>query len=241
MTLTHTLLLIVALQAVETTAPAKSPAPADSVKASARPKAIAWRRNIQEAKAAALDEDRLLVVFVTSGKCKFCTKMKRSTLANAGVIAEIDAHFVAVAGDAQGAALVAKPRVTAFPTTLLLAPDGKVLDRIKGYVSASELKQRLSVAHRRVSAATQLASKPSTADASQETAASAAPSAEASAALLPSAEAFPAETSAAQASTAGQAVEPGAARDSTAAPAPPPVEKLAAAPKKTSRRPKSKR
>jgi thioredoxin-related protein len=115
------------------------------------PKAIAWQGDVRDAQSEAQSQNRLLVVFVTKDRCKFCTKMKQSTLIDPAIVAEIGQNCVAVKGSSSAAAPVnGGERITAYPTTLLVSPDGRVLDRVRGYVTAGEFKRRLTGARQHI-------------------------------------------------------------------------------------------
>jgi hypothetical protein len=75
----------------------------------------------------------------------FCTKMKKSTLADRQVAARIDSAFVPLLLDgSQDCPLLKELNVKAYPATFVVSPDAVILDRIDGYVTADVLAKRLA-------------------------------------------------------------------------------------------------
>ena len=96
----------------------------------------AWR--------TAQNESRPLLLFVTSSHCPYCRKMQRETLANPAVDRRVRNSFVGVVVDTESSAEVAaRLRITGVPTTLVVLPDGRIVDRVEGYVSPKKLLARL--------------------------------------------------------------------------------------------------
>lgn len=111
---------------------------------------VAWLPEVTQAQAMAAKNRRPLLLFVTSSSCRFCTKMKRESLANQHVAALINGAYVPLMVDAdRDGALVQRLRVAAFPTMVVVSADGRVLDRIEGYVRPQPLWQRLANVARR--------------------------------------------------------------------------------------------
>ena len=91
---------------------------------------VAWQPGVSQAQAVAAQQSRPMLIFVTSSSCGYCTKMKRDSLANENVVSMINGSFVPLKLDAnRDRRLVEQLRVDAFPTTFVVAPDGRVVDR----------------------------------------------------------------------------------------------------------------
>lgn len=116
-----------------------------AVAARAERPAVQWQPDLATAWKAMEDESRPMLVFVTSSNCRYCEKMKRETFGDAGVVEYIDQTFVAATfNGGQEPALAKHLSVSIYPTTVIIGPDAKILDSIRGYVSAERLQQRLN-------------------------------------------------------------------------------------------------
>lgn len=108
---------------------------------------IAWLSKSDEAAKQATEADRLILVYVTRPGCKFCDKMQGETFSKKQVAELIEAEYVPLAVNSKNSPKFAKKlKITAYPTTLLVAPDWTVVSRIKGFVTAEELQKRLKSA-----------------------------------------------------------------------------------------------
>lgn len=114
------------------------------VAADAPAQEVAWSTDVRSAWKTAQSEGRPLIVYVTSSHCPYCRRMASDTLANPDVARRVQASYVPVivnADDPTG--MAAQLRITGVPTTLLVLPDGRIADRMEGYVSAGKLRARL--------------------------------------------------------------------------------------------------
>ena len=88
-----------------------------------------------------------MLLYISSDNCVYCKKMVHDTLTDKTVAADIQENFVPVNLAAKdNRFLVRKLRVKSYPTTVIISPKSVVLDYISGYVSAEELKRRLTIA-----------------------------------------------------------------------------------------------
>lgn len=79
---------------------------------------------------------KLRLIYVSSAKCLFCDRMKRQTFAHPRVAERLSRDFVFV--EASGKDAVGRYAVKAYPTYLIVAPDGKEVRRSSGYRNADE-------------------------------------------------------------------------------------------------------
>ncbi|MCA9105114.1 MAG: thioredoxin family protein [Planctomycetales bacterium] len=113
-----------------------------------RTDAIEWHRDIDEAKKIARDTGRPMLIFVTMQNCRYCTEMKQTTWVDPEMIKDTNESFVATYLDeSQNRELVRSLGIRSFPTTLLATPDGRVREMVRGYVGASNLRNRMSNLH----------------------------------------------------------------------------------------------
>lgn len=93
---------------------------------------------------AAQKTNRPILVYVTSSGCPHCVQMIQRTYKRPAIQRVMHRQFETVYVDRhQQPKLVQKMRIRWFPTTIVVAPDNKVLDKIEGYVDASVLAERL--------------------------------------------------------------------------------------------------
>jgi thioredoxin-like negative regulator of GroEL len=93
---------------------------------------------------AAQKTNRPILVFVTSPSCPHCTRMLGETYRQAGVSRFVADSFETVIVDRfEQPALAAKLHVRLFPTTIVVAPNNKVIDVIEGYVDGATFSRRL--------------------------------------------------------------------------------------------------
>lgn len=112
--------------------------------ASANDIEVKWIDDVDEAWAMTQSEDRPLLLFITQDRCKYCTKMKQGTYQDGKTVTLINDHFVAVEiSGTQAARLVKKLGIRAFPTTVVITPDAKVADQVKGYLPPAKFNKRL--------------------------------------------------------------------------------------------------
>jgi len=105
---------------------------------------IAWNTDVKSAWQTAQAANRPLLLFVTSSHCPYCRKMQSNTLSSPTVARRVQDSYVPVMVNADdSAAIAAQLKVSGVPTTLLVLPDGRIADRVEGYVSPAKLQGRL--------------------------------------------------------------------------------------------------
>ena len=111
---------------------------------------IAWETDLDTAWDAAVAEQKPLLIFITRDNCKFCTKMKKSTLIDQRVVGYVGTQFVPLIVNSKAEQrLVRDLKITSFPTTVVIATDKTVVQRIKGHVTARDFEMRLAEAEQR--------------------------------------------------------------------------------------------
>lgn len=100
--------------------------------------------DLDEAQDAAERLRRPLLAYITMDKCHFCERMKRQTLKDEDVQAAVARSFASVILHRdQDGAWIDQFDVRIYPTTLLIGHDGRVVDRMEGFVSPQEFLGRL--------------------------------------------------------------------------------------------------
>ncbi|MEX0977337.1 MAG: thioredoxin family protein, partial [Pirellulales bacterium] len=105
---------------------------------------IAWSTDVRAAWQTAQSANRPLLVFVTSSHCSYCRKMQSDTLSSPAVARQVQDSYVPVMVNADDSAgIAAQLKVSGVPATFLVLPDGRIADRVDGYVSAAKLQTKL--------------------------------------------------------------------------------------------------
>jgi len=101
---------------------------------------ISWQAYSSETSARARQQGRPQFVFIYAQWCQFCERFEKQTLETAPIRARLKQEFVPVAIDYdQAREQVKQLGVKLVPTTIILAPDGRQLQRFIGVVSVTEL------------------------------------------------------------------------------------------------------
>jgi thioredoxin-related protein len=105
---------------------------------------INWHQDVNQAWAKSLEKKRPLLVVFTVPNCFYCAKLKKETLSDSTIAAQVNGQFEPVQIDGQQhPALMKKLGVDGYPTTLLITPAGVVASRIEGYETPQELNPKL--------------------------------------------------------------------------------------------------
>lgn len=111
----------------------------------AEAESVAWHHEMKSAWNSAQTAQRPIVLFLTMNGCYHCQRMKSQTYQNAAVVDRIRESYVAASiNGPQQPDLARKLGVQVYPTTVILSPDARVLDSIRGYVPPAELQERLT-------------------------------------------------------------------------------------------------
>ena len=90
--------------------------------------------DVDRAWTAVQQSQRPLLLFVSTNHCFFCNKMESETYVHPQILASIQELFVtAKIKKEQNPELVVQLGIRAFPTTLLIAPNGNLVARIEGF------------------------------------------------------------------------------------------------------------
>ena len=112
--------------------------------------AITWNPDIESAWTASQEQGQLLLLFVKTDSCLYCTKMERETYADEAIARHVTEQFVATSMDGRSyPQLMKKLGIRVYPTTVIIGPNAQVLDSISGFVAAGDLQQRLETASKK--------------------------------------------------------------------------------------------
>lgn len=96
--------------------------------------AVRWQTNLDAARQMAAQSNRLLLLHFWSETCEPCARMERDVFSRPEVAAALEANYVPVKINVRQFPMTAQHfSVTAWPTELVVTPQGQVLDRSVGY------------------------------------------------------------------------------------------------------------
>ena len=106
--------------------------------------AIPWQTDLQNARQQAGASNRLVLVHFWAPWCPSCRTMEQKVFVDPAVVGTIERNFVAVKLNVDHyPAEAQKLRVTALPTTVVITPEGQILESHTGMTGASEYAARL--------------------------------------------------------------------------------------------------
>lgn len=98
---------------------------------------VAWRTDLDAARAESQQSNRPLMLFVTSSHCPYCVKMQNETFRNAAVIAELNEHFIPVQIDrGTQPTLERKLGVRLYPTIVIVDDADVEVRRLTGFTAS---------------------------------------------------------------------------------------------------------
>ncbi|MCA9188419.1 MAG: thioredoxin family protein [Pirellulaceae bacterium] len=114
---------------------------------SEEPKSVEWVTGYGTARTLSAQSNRPVLLFMTTDHCVHCNRMKTSTLNDLSVQRSLRKDFVpAMINGNENKMLAEKLRITLYPTTVIIAPDGRILEYIRGYVPTEDLRAKLAAA-----------------------------------------------------------------------------------------------
>jgi len=97
-------------------------------------KKIAWRDDLAQAQVEAKSRDLLLWIQFTGPWCGNCRRMERSAFAHSAIITESRERFVPVKlRSDEYESLAQSLGLTVLPSTVIVRPNGEVVDKFEGY------------------------------------------------------------------------------------------------------------
>lgn len=130
---------------------------------------IRWRFDYNAARRDAAHHGKLILLDIGTEQCFWCKKLDAVTFRDPTVIRLLEGRFIPIKVDAnREPRLVSALHVQSYPTLLVAAPDGRILERHEGFVGPTEMKRLLDSA---------LTKAPPTGTASSEAASTVSPSA----------------------------------------------------------------
>jgi thioredoxin-related protein len=110
----------------------------------AAPAGVFDHKTVEEAWKTAIEKKKPLLVMFTSNNCTFCRKMIADTYSNQSIKDLLRGKTESVMAHSDDyAALIKKLGIRGYPSSLLISPEGEVLDFMEGYVAPQEFAKRV--------------------------------------------------------------------------------------------------
>jgi thioredoxin-related protein len=104
-----------------------------------------WHSDLKSAWETASEQQRPLLVFLTTDGCAYCQKMKQTTLRDKGVQVDVSTRFIPVVLNAKDEPdLVKLLKIRVYPSVVVIEPSGDVVESISGYQTAKQLRDKLA-------------------------------------------------------------------------------------------------
>ncbi len=117
----------------------------DYVRPAAYRSTVSWETDFHRAADVSRQTGRPMLIRIGADWCGHCQRMKREAYSDRQVIADLNRAYVAVDLDADANQdLIRRFQVTSLPTTLVMSPDMRIIDRQEGYRSAEQLSRTIS-------------------------------------------------------------------------------------------------
>ena len=121
--------------------PEGAPRPGISDRGSVQPLGIQWRTDIQAANRESSKTGLPILMKFSAKWCGPCKRMKSETFTDASLADMINSCFIPVEVDTdQNESLARQLRIESVPTTMVISPQGDILERREGFQSAAQLK-----------------------------------------------------------------------------------------------------
>jgi thioredoxin-related protein len=126
------------------------PTLADNATAADDARKISWREDLGQAQAEAKSRDLLLWIQFTGPWCINCRRMDRATFVHPPVVTESRERFVPVKlRSDEYESLATSLGLSSLPSTVIVRPDGKVVDKFEGYIDPERFEATLTTLLRR--------------------------------------------------------------------------------------------
>ena len=106
---------------------------------------VRWEPTLESAQRLAEQTNRLVIVQFWAPWCTVCTRMEAEVLSRPEVVAALHENYVPVKINADHFPATARQYgITALPTTIITAPDGQLLDKVRGRLGTAQYLERIN-------------------------------------------------------------------------------------------------
>ena len=124
---------------------ARPPRREDDRKAQIAQREIKWRTDIRAARRESSETGLPILMKFSAKWCGPCKKMKAETFTDAALTEMINTCFIPVEVDTdQNERLAQQLRIESVPTTMVISPDGDIVERREGFQSAGQLSRAIA-------------------------------------------------------------------------------------------------
>ena len=110
---------------------------------------IKWHKSYQDAHTQSLQEQKIIMVMLTTDDCKFCKKLKQETFIDQAIRERLSENYHSVELNKDRDIYPKTLHAKGVPTIYFLTPQEEVIDYTLGYYDAEEFGYILSAAERR--------------------------------------------------------------------------------------------
>ena len=111
------------------------------------PTAIPWRPDFEQALADGRNSGKPVLTYLYTDTCTYCQEMEATTFKDPLLVEEMRDEYVWVKLNAEtdpmGSQLREQFSVSSYPTIVVTDYDGSEIDRLNGYIQASDFKRRI--------------------------------------------------------------------------------------------------
>ena len=105
---------------------------------------LRWQTDYLQAHKIRVERGKPMLVFLTMDSCPHCHRMLETTYKDKLIVHEIAMSYVPIViNGTQQRELASRFGVRVYPTTFVVGPDNRILERMEGYVSPREMRRRL--------------------------------------------------------------------------------------------------
>lgn len=109
------------------------------------PQSIDWVSDYSDARRKGMETERPVLLYVTTDGCHYCDKMQSFTFSDHQVMKDLQDQFVTAKVQLPADSDLGKQlMITIYPTTIIISPQGKILDYVRGYLDPVSLQRRMS-------------------------------------------------------------------------------------------------
>ncbi|MDG2384231.1 MAG: thioredoxin domain-containing protein [Pirellulaceae bacterium] len=111
--------------------------------------AVNWQTDYRQAQQTRIDKQMPMLIYLTMDGCPHCHRMLETSYENKLVAGQITTQYVpAIINGSRQEDLAKQFGVRIYPTTFIVGPDNRVVDKMEGFTTASELHRRLTIVSR---------------------------------------------------------------------------------------------
>jgi thioredoxin-related protein len=105
---------------------------------------VQWRADYNEARRESAEKGKPMLIDFVTEDCMYCRKLDATTFRDPAIVSLLNERFVCLKIDAGRETTLSQAlRITAYPTMILGASDGKIVTMIEGYMEAGRLGEHL--------------------------------------------------------------------------------------------------